>query len=347
MMAAGPYRLPNLFVEGRTAYTNRTPAGSTRAPSGPQVCWALEQHVDAVANELGMDPLALRLRNVAEEGDLGPSGQTFEKIGARESLEAAARLIDWGAPLPAGEGKGLALGWWFSAPGPSGAYIKLNADGSATIVTGAQENGSGSVMGLALLAVARARPADRPDLARLPGHRRRRVRLGQLGQPDDVQRGPGRRAGRRQHPRAAPPDGRRDARGQPGRPGARRRAGPGQGRPGPLGDHRGARPAGAGRRRAHHRRGVAARARRAAGRLLVRGSGLVPHVRRTGVLRACRPRPGRSRDRRRARAQGLGRPRLRASPQSDRRRGPGRGRHRPRHRHRPDRGRPCSMAAAS
>ncbi len=35
MMAAGPYRLPNLFVEGRTAYTNRTPAGSTRAPSGP------------------------------------------------------------------------------------------------------------------------------------------------------------------------------------------------------------------------------------------------------------------------------------------------------------------------
>jgi CO/xanthine dehydrogenase Mo-binding subunit len=152
MMAAGPYRLPNLFVEGRTAYTNRTPAGSTRAPSGPQVCWALEQQIDAVANELGMDPLAFRLKNVAEEGDLGPSGQTFEKIGARESLEAAARLIDWGAPLPAGEGKGLALGWWFSAPGPSGAYIKLNADGSATIVTGAQENGSGSVMGLALLA---------------------------------------------------------------------------------------------------------------------------------------------------------------------------------------------------
>jgi CO/xanthine dehydrogenase Mo-binding subunit len=152
MMAAGPYRLPNLHVEGRTVYTDRTPAGSTRAPSGPQVCWALEQHIDTLASRVGLDPLAFRLRNIVEEGDLGPTGQRFERIGARASLEEAARLIDWGQPLPAGEGMGLAVGWWFSAPGPSGCYLKLNADGSATLVTGAQENGSGSVMGLALLA---------------------------------------------------------------------------------------------------------------------------------------------------------------------------------------------------
>ena len=152
MMAAGPYRMPNILVEGRTAYTNRTPAGSTRAPSGPQVCWALEQHIDALAERVGQDPLAFRLHNIAQEGDTGPTGQVFEKIGAKESLEAAARLIDWGKALPPGEGKGLAVGWWFSAPGPSGCYLKLNADGSATVVTGAQENGSGSVMGLALLA---------------------------------------------------------------------------------------------------------------------------------------------------------------------------------------------------
>jgi CO/xanthine dehydrogenase Mo-binding subunit len=152
MMAAGPYRLPNLLVEGRTVYSNRTPAGSTRAPSGPQVCWALEQHVDAIAERLGLDKLEFRLRNIVAEGDEGPTGQRFEKIGARESLLEAARLIGWGRPLPPGEGMGLGVGWWFSAPGPAGCYIKLNADGSATVVTGAQENGSGSVMGLALLA---------------------------------------------------------------------------------------------------------------------------------------------------------------------------------------------------
>ena len=222
MMAAGPYRLPNLLVEGRTAYTNRTPAGSTRAPSGPQVCWALEQHVDELAGTLGMDPLAFRLRNVAEEGDLGPSGQTFEKIGARESLEAAARLIDWGAPLPAGEGKGLAVGWWFSAPGPSGAYIKLNADGSATIVTGAQENGSGSVMGLALLASRElGLPADRISLV-YQDTDSGAFDWGSSGSQTtfNVGRAVVRAAGNIRA--AAPPDGRRDARGQSGRPRARR-----------------------------------------------------------------------------------------------------------------------------
>jgi len=152
MMASGPYRLPNLRVEGRTVYTNRTPAGSTRAPSGPQVCWALEQHVDTVAARIGVDPLAFRLLNIVAEGDEGPTGQRFEKIGARESLKAAARLIGWGKPLPAGEGLGLAVGWWFSLPWASGCYLKLNADGTATIVTGAQENGSGAVMGLTILA---------------------------------------------------------------------------------------------------------------------------------------------------------------------------------------------------
>ena len=152
MMAAGPYRLPNLLVEGHTVYTNRTPAGSTRAPSGPQVCWALEQHVDTIAERLGLDRLEFRLRNIVEEGDEGPTGQRFEKIGARESLLEAARLIGWGRPLPPDEGIGLGVGWWFSAPGPAGCYIKLNADGSATLVTGAQENGSGAVMGLVLLA---------------------------------------------------------------------------------------------------------------------------------------------------------------------------------------------------
>jgi len=45
----------------------------------------------------------------------------------------------------------VAVGWWFSMPSATGAYVKLNADGSAVVVTGAQENGSGAVMGLALL----------------------------------------------------------------------------------------------------------------------------------------------------------------------------------------------------
>jgi CO/xanthine dehydrogenase Mo-binding subunit len=152
MMAAGPYRIPNLLIEASASYTNKTPAGSTRAPTGPQVCWAVEQHLDVLAERVGMDPVAFRLANVAEEGDEGPTGQRFDSIGMRECLEQAAELIGWRDAPPDGEGVGIACGWWFSYPTTSGAYVTLNTDGTATIVTGAQENGSGAVMGLALIA---------------------------------------------------------------------------------------------------------------------------------------------------------------------------------------------------
>src|SRR5207302_11194881 len=82
----------------------------------------------------------------------GPTGQVFAQPAAVECLERAAELARWGRELPDGEALGVACSWWFSLPAPSGAYVKLNADGSGTIVTGAQENGSGAVMGLPLLA---------------------------------------------------------------------------------------------------------------------------------------------------------------------------------------------------
>ena len=152
MMAAGPYRIPNLLIEGHTVYTNKTPCGSVRAPTGPEACWAVEQHTDVLAERIGMDPVEFRRRTLLRDGDEGPTGQVMAAVGAVECLERAAAMAGWGSELPAGEGLGVACGWWFSAPGPSGAYVKLNADGTAAVVTGAQENGSGAVMGLALLA---------------------------------------------------------------------------------------------------------------------------------------------------------------------------------------------------
>src|SRR4029078_481770 len=46
----------------------------------------------------------------------------------------------------------LARCWWLSARGPSGASVRIESDGSGRIVTGAQESGTGAVMGLAILA---------------------------------------------------------------------------------------------------------------------------------------------------------------------------------------------------
>jgi CO/xanthine dehydrogenase Mo-binding subunit len=162
MMVTGAYRIPHVEASVHTVYTNSTPAGSVRAPGGPQVCWAVEQHTDVIAERLGLDPREFRLRNLVSQGDTGPTGQRFEANGAIECLERACEAAGWGAELPEDEMLGIACGWWFSLPAPSGAYVKLNGDGSGTVITGAQENGSGSVMGLAILAAEELgmRPED-------------------------------------------------------------------------------------------------------------------------------------------------------------------------------------------
>ena len=152
MMVQGPYRIPHLSAEVHTVYTNRTPSGSVRAPGGPQSCWAVEQHTEVIAERLGMDPIEFRRKNLVVDGDAGQTGQRFDNPTATECLDRALELAGYGQELPDDQAFGVSCGWWFSLPFPSGAYVKLNADGSGTIVTGAQENGSGSVMGLPLLA---------------------------------------------------------------------------------------------------------------------------------------------------------------------------------------------------
>jgi CO/xanthine dehydrogenase Mo-binding subunit len=151
MHACGPYEIEHVKVESHLNYTTSQPSGSIRAPTAPQVCWALEQHMDELAVALGLDPVELRRRTLIKEGSEGPTRQVFDPIGMRETLERAVQMIGYDGELPEDEAIGVACGWWPSFGINSGAYVKLNTDGSGTIITGAQENGSGAVMGLPLL----------------------------------------------------------------------------------------------------------------------------------------------------------------------------------------------------
>lgn len=152
MHACGPYVIENVDVDSKLVYTNNQPSGSIRAPTAPHTCWAVEQHMDEIAAALDIDPVELRRRTLIGEGDQSPTGQVFGQLGMQETLERAAEMIGYGQELPENEAIGVACGWWPSFGVPSGAYVKLNADGTGTIVTGAQENGSGAVMGLPLIA---------------------------------------------------------------------------------------------------------------------------------------------------------------------------------------------------
>jgi CO/xanthine dehydrogenase Mo-binding subunit len=148
MHACGPYVIEHIFVEAFLNYTNNQPSGSVRAPTAPQVCWGLEQHMDEVARAIEMDPVELRRRSLIEQGAEGPTRQIFDEIGMKRTLERAVEMIGYERELPEDEGIGVAVGWWPCMPASSGAYVHLNGDGSGTIVTGAQENGSGAVMAM-------------------------------------------------------------------------------------------------------------------------------------------------------------------------------------------------------
>ncbi|MFQ5945268.1 MAG: xanthine dehydrogenase family protein molybdopterin-binding subunit [Anaerolineae bacterium] len=150
LVLAGPYRIPNLFLEGYAVYTNKTNCGSFRAPSGPQANFAVESQMDIMADALGMDPLEFRLKNVVREGDEGPTGQLLTGVGLEECLTRAAEAIGWKERKPeAWRGKGIACGWWTTTGGSSGVYVKINPDGTVALNTGAVEIGTAALTGAA------------------------------------------------------------------------------------------------------------------------------------------------------------------------------------------------------
>jgi xanthine dehydrogenase D subunit len=98
--AAGPYRVPNVVVDGYAVRTNNPPCGAMRGFGVPQVSFGHEAQLDRLATALDVDPVELRLRNALVPGDVLPTGQVLgETMPAREVVEAlAARPLP--PPLP-------------------------------------------------------------------------------------------------------------------------------------------------------------------------------------------------------------------------------------------------------
>ena len=71
--ACGPYRIPNVTVDGTAVYTNNPIAGAFRGFGAIQACFGYESQIDRIARRLGMDPVELRLRNVISDGDPMPT----------------------------------------------------------------------------------------------------------------------------------------------------------------------------------------------------------------------------------------------------------------------------------
>jgi CO/xanthine dehydrogenase Mo-binding subunit len=95
ILAAGPYRIPNVRVEGHAVYTNKTVTGAMRGFGAPQVAFAYESQMDEIAHSLGMDPLEIRLLNGFEEGSASHTGQILQAVALKETLLMAAKRSGW------------------------------------------------------------------------------------------------------------------------------------------------------------------------------------------------------------------------------------------------------------
>ncbi|MEE8555679.1 MAG: xanthine dehydrogenase family protein molybdopterin-binding subunit, partial [bacterium] len=153
MCVFGPYRVENVLIDAFDILTNTTKVNAYRAPSSPQAMFATESVMDEIAQELGMDPIELRLKNAVEEGDLRADGPKLPRIGLKETLEALRESDHYKSPAPTGpnQARGVAAGFWFNAGLQSSATVGINMDGTASVVTGSVDIG-GSRASMAIMA---------------------------------------------------------------------------------------------------------------------------------------------------------------------------------------------------
>jgi len=143
--AAGPYTVPAVRIVARSVLSHTVPSTAFRGFGNPQVNWAVESNLDDGAKALGIDRLAIRLRNLPHKGDRFIPFDTPCDGEWEQSIRIAAERIGWGTPLPAGRGRGIALGIK-SGPttGLSYSTVRLLGDGSIVVYAGTSDMGQGA-----------------------------------------------------------------------------------------------------------------------------------------------------------------------------------------------------------
>jgi CO/xanthine dehydrogenase Mo-binding subunit len=97
--AAGPYRIPNVAIDGYCVYTNRTPTSAMRGFGVTMGSFAVEVQMDRIAELTGLDPWTVRFRNAHRNGDIKPHRKPVADATLIETMQAAAELV--GHELPA------------------------------------------------------------------------------------------------------------------------------------------------------------------------------------------------------------------------------------------------------
>ncbi len=152
------YRYPNYRFLGEHVYTNKPPAGAMRGFGAPQSLFAAETQMNMAAEDLGIDPIDLRIKNAMVPGDTIPDVATISSCGFIESLKEVARMSGWKKKRKTlKDGQGIGVGCysfitggvfnWFNTQYPfSAAEVRAFADGTVHLLTMASDIGQGSDM---------------------------------------------------------------------------------------------------------------------------------------------------------------------------------------------------------
>ena len=174
------YHVPRYKFQGARAFTSKPPCGPKRGHGTPQPRFALEVHLDKIAEQLGMDPAELRLRHLVPPNSLTANWLRIGSMGLGECLRKVVEGSGWKGKfrkLPHGKGIGLACSsyitgaglpiYWNAMP-HSGVQLKCDRGGGVTVFCGSTEIGQGSDSILAVL-VAEVLGLDPLDIAVVTG----------------------------------------------------------------------------------------------------------------------------------------------------------------------------------
>lgn len=150
------YRFPHYKYEGYRVFTNKSPSSAMRGIGAVQPYFAGETQLDMVAEDLGIDPIELRLRNARQPNDEIPKLTKVNSCGLSECLRKAGEHTSWKETrrklLPgrgigiacAGQQSGGAFNWFRTRLAFSNVRVRANDDGTVELFTGVSDIGQGS-----------------------------------------------------------------------------------------------------------------------------------------------------------------------------------------------------------
>ena len=148
-MAAGPYDIPNIWIDSYAVYTNKLVATAYRGFGCSETTFCYEQDMDIIANELGFDPIKFRLKNAHEKGSLNATGQKLRSCALKDCIKLVTEKADPNFKKTEKpnikRGTGIAVMHKFTVHTvPTSDIVKLNEDGTITLATSAVDIGQGT-----------------------------------------------------------------------------------------------------------------------------------------------------------------------------------------------------------